>query len=895
MTQFDADFDYLELLGVEPQDVLRNAAALAGVVRERKKDWTAQALNPLYQQEARSRLERVREFEWFLSKPQELAAYIKLVLKLRAAARGAHEAKVVSLLTLACEGRRTITSPQRDLLVKEAKAESIPEGLVQEVLRARSFTVEGVRPAAVPEKPKLPLRSPALDRVVFNDLQKWLKVLDKGSLYELLDLPLASQPSRLLAAARLLFAHWSKILPKTNQSTAWEKTLQGCLTYLKDPEQKAKYDRALYNARVQKFADRVDLVLAGGVFGAAEQSRLARIGVEEFGLTEEVIRQCLAARLAESGMSLPGEIAPVVVHLQGQIRCRRCGLWCPPKQPQCRSCGGSLHHRCENPACRSAPLPIDSKACPECGLAVSRGVQYRNLLHLADAFLESGSHAAAMSVCQRAEQIHPGPAVSERVARAAQVRELLATLRRLAAANAWTAVAAGYKHLLAVAPRAAPTGVPSLEKISDFLADATKRLRSLPDEPVQSAKICLEFLNRWSDCEEAVQRLLGIVGRLESDGQPRLAQQLLGRLLEIRPGDDVLRGALGRLEQNVRQDEAQKAERASLLAEYDDAVGDARLYAAEVLLARLERLPGGAPPGAATVRQRLGEVRRELGTIEQATAGGTARESVLERYLVLLRRCRDCREALRALQSITLDPPAAPEVVAIRLEGSRRVLTWNPASGGRPATAFAVQRSISRPGSRQGTAPFQTIAEVETPFAVDDEVVHGGSIVRYMVHSVARSSITLEGEVLRSYELVSAPIAAPALLSWQEAINARSTRHPGALELTWYQPPGARRTLIERWPGGPEQRGAEIAIRPLTTEGRLLDEGLEPGVVFTYCIRSIFDGPEGEFYTPGITLTDAALGPSATSGAIEQAHESVPTGSVLNTASNLATPSANGP
>ncbi|MBV8309078.1 MAG: hypothetical protein JO344_01645, partial [Planctomycetaceae bacterium] len=136
----------------------------------------------------------------------------------------------MSLLTLACEGRRTITSPQRDLLLKQAKAESIPEGLVHEVLLARSFTVEGVRPATVPEKPKLPLRSPALDRVVFNDLQKWLKVLDKGSLYELLDLPSGSQPARLLAAARLLFAHWSKILPKTNQSTAWEKTLQGCLT-----------------------------------------------------------------------------------------------------------------------------------------------------------------------------------------------------------------------------------------------------------------------------------------------------------------------------------------------------------------------------------------------------------------------------------------------------------------------------------------------------------------------------------------------------------------------------------------------------------------------------------------------------------------------------------------
>ena len=83
MTQFDVDFDYLQLMGIEPSDALRNAPTLPEQVKAKKKLWTSQALNPLYQQAARSNLERAREFEELLKEPPALAAYANHVQQTR--------------------------------------------------------------------------------------------------------------------------------------------------------------------------------------------------------------------------------------------------------------------------------------------------------------------------------------------------------------------------------------------------------------------------------------------------------------------------------------------------------------------------------------------------------------------------------------------------------------------------------------------------------------------------------------------------------------------------------------------------------------------------------------------------------------------------------------------
>jgi hypothetical protein len=857
--KFDEDFDYFLMLGIDPAKAIGPLAALAEQIKAKKKEWTAQALNPLYQQAARSNLERAREFEGLLAEPAALAAYVNHVKECRAALRADHEAIVVNLITLACGARRELTVAQRDLLLKEVKSEGLPPSLLDDVLKSRSIAIVAERKADPIEQVRLPLQSPALDGVVFKEIQNWLKVLAKGSLYELLDLPSSTPPPRLASQAQLLFAHWSKVLPKTNTSTAWEKTLQASLTYLKDADSKAKYDRGLFNARVQKLVSRVDLVLAGSTFSIDDATALVRVGVQEFGLTEVVVEQCVAARMAVSKVS-PGEKAPVVIQVQGQIRCRRCGVWNGPKQGKCGQCGSSLHRKCENPSCTAGLLPVDVKACTECGLPIVRAVKYRTLLRMADAYLESGSHEAALSVCQAANQILPGPAVESRLTRATRVRLLAAIAREKGAAQAWSTVRTTLKELVTISPRINISGVPPLEKVSQYIAEATEKLRSVPaDAPlVETARICLATLRRWSDCEEAFQKLRQIAARLEAERDARRAHQIMGKLLELRPNDSELMAASIRLEPMAREAEMREAERKGVEREYLAALRESRLFTAERSLQTIE---GGtdykAPAaGADELRRRLAAVQRELTELRQGAGQTIHGDALISRYVDLLTRCRDCREALLALQNVPIESPAIPEGLMIRREGNRRVLSWRPGALGKRPTGYVVQRSITRPASRQVDPPFQTIYEGDAAYFNDDEVAHGGVVLRYMVHAVARGRIDVDGTTIRTYETVSPPAAFDGVLIWQEVMNLKSTRRERALELTWFMPTGARQVLIERWPGGPNDHGFGAAILPATAEGRLVDEGLGEKMVHTYRISCLYDGPDGEFRTPGICLTD---------------------------------------
>ncbi len=166
---------------------------------------------------------------------------------------------------------------------------------------------------------------------------------------------------------------------------------------------------------------------------------------------------------------------------------------------------------------------------------------------------------------------------------------------------------------------------------------------------------------------------------------------------------------------------------------------------------------GPPPAGADDLRRKLAAVQRELTELRNGAGQTIHGEALVSRYLDLLTRCRDCREALLALQGLPIEPPAPPEGLAIRREGNRRVLSWRPATAGKRPTAYVVQRSITRPGSRQVDPPFQTIFEGDALYFSDDEVAHGGVILRYMVHAVARGRIEVEGTTIRTYETRLAP------------------------------------------------------------------------------------------------------------------------------------------
>ena len=862
MTNFDMDFDYFLLLGIEPSQAMEDPVSAVGQIRAKRKEWTLQAHNPRFQHEAKANLERAREFEPLLQEPAALMAFADHVKQCRIVRVGEHEAELSLWLAFAVEGKKSLSVKQHALIQQEAKAKGIPETLLGEVLRKRGIAVVEAGPKTSVEKPKLPSRSPSLARTVFDDIQNWLKVLGKQSLYELLDAPNVSAPARLVTEAQRLYIYWSKALPKTNAGTAWEKSLQSCITYLKDAESKERYDHALFNHRVQRLVSRIDLVLSGVEFQPADQGRIVRLGVEDFGFSVEVVEQCVASRLAELGLTTQ-TINKFVIQTGNQVRCRRCAAWNNPNLTHCRECSCSLQRKCENPSCRHAILLVEAKVCPQCGLAILKGVQYRTLLRLVDAFLESGSHQAAVSACQLADQIHPGKAVTDRLAHASRIRLLAANAKTLAASKAWSGLLATWKALLNEAPRGSLAGVPSLEKVSTYLAEAVAKLRAVPADAssVDQAKVYLSCLRQWTDCDEAFQKIRAICQRLLSEQQPRLASQLVGRLRELRPDDPDLSALANQLEPEVQRIETLENERQILMNDYVAAVRDKRYFAAEKHLQALEsaKVSGPAPPAVAELRKKLANLRGELSALKQSSLPMDSSNRHLEAYTRLLENCPDCAEALNALATLAVAPPSPPEGLSLQLEGNRRILFWQPGSRRLGRLSFVLQRTIIRQGSRLTDPQFQTIYSGDAHHFIDDEIVHGGAILRYMIHAVDRGEIAVDGRVVRAYESVSSPVAFPVTLVWQEVVNLRSVRKPGALELNWFQPSGARQVLIERRAGGPSDDRSPPTSLLASSDGRLIDLNLEEGHVYTYRLSCLYDGPEGEFRTPGVSLTDGIV------------------------------------
>jgi hypothetical protein len=543
VAEFDISFDYLELLEVDPSQVSRlGIEGLRERIKYKKKEWTGKEINPLYQQEARLNKERIRQFERVLQEPATLVGYLKHIREVRLEKKQQQEEEMRGLVAIATAGRRRIISAQqRKLLKNEARARQIPDSLVGQVLKDLGVVVDPSLTGAVP-KPTVPHKSPALDRSVLAEIHNWLKILGKPSLYAMLEMAPGSHPAQLVSTAKLMYAKWSKILPKTTESIAWEKTLQACLTYLKDDEAKARYDRALFNQRIDDFLRRIDLVLAGPSVGRPEQLFLTRLGIEDFGLSSAVVDDCIASRADEKGVCFKRPVK-IEIQLQGQIQCRVCLAWNEARYyKSCRNCGSFLGRRCHNPMC-GAVVAGDAKVCPKCQLRLAQGRRYACLLELADTMLLRGKAAEARQACFLAGQILPGPQLENRLARAQLIQRLVEETHESVAKKAWSKTLETLRQLHEFAPQFRRQGIPSLTEINNYIEAAREKIHAIPagQDPVKAAKICLGFLVHWTDCEEAFEKLRSVCRLLERQQQHSLARQLTQKLLELRSTESLTR------------------------------------------------------------------------------------------------------------------------------------------------------------------------------------------------------------------------------------------------------------------------------------------------------------------------------------------------------------------
>jgi len=541
MASFDPSFDYIELLGMTPSDVLSaGALRLRKAIVAKKKEWTGKEQNPLYQQEARSAKERLLQFERLLGEQDAFVAYVHYQEEARAEKRQQQEAAIGRLIATAATGTKVLTPRQQELLQAEVRSLKVPVSVLHDVLRIMGIK-SGRANRPRPARPVVPRMSNAMDPAILMETHNWLKVLDKPSLYTLLDLPESAPPSRLVATAKLLYAKWSKALPKTSVCTAWEKATQACITYLKDEEGKGRYNRALFNLRIDQFLKRVDLVFAGPTFGKAEQVLLTRVGVEDFGLSERTVRECLIARATEVGVVIE---TPVKVNLtlEAQIQCRRCYAWnAVDIHSNCRRCGSSLYQMCGNPAC-CKPAPADAKVCQHCRLNLAKGKQFAGLLDLADTFLKQGNAKGAADASTLADHILSCTETARRLACAQRIRVLTTSLRWSVAHKCWSKALVILQELVVLAPCWRQSDVPSLETITDYVVAARKKLDSIPasTDPIDAIRICLTCLRHWTDCDEAYHRAHQLCRVLEQNHRYQEAWEAVCTLAEQRAADQDL-------------------------------------------------------------------------------------------------------------------------------------------------------------------------------------------------------------------------------------------------------------------------------------------------------------------------------------------------------------------
>ena len=435
---------------------------------------------------------------------------------------------------------------------------------------------------------------------------------------------------------------------------------------------------------------------------------------------------------------------------------------------QCRECGSSLHRKCENPACSGGPMPIDAKACPNCGLPIdqrgqvpdppggwpmssSRRVATRRRSRSArppdrswrGRRSRSGSPASPGSGCSR-RRPEPRPP-----------------------RKAWTAVGATLKELAQTRPEDHGHGRSGPSKRSR--STSPRRLRRLRASPPRHAASrrgkglsgdpspLVRLRGGFPEAPTALRRVS------RPNATPRRALQSPASSWRSDRADADLEGH-GRCGSNPLPGRPRSARPSARWPSGNTSppLRESRLYAAERAApdAREAGRPRPSPRRQPTTSAaRLAEVQREL---SELAAGGRRRgeERCAPRPLsrsseALPRLPRGPTCDSRACQS---NRRAHPRVLSIRREGNRRVLSWRPAAAGRRPTSY-VRPTVDHSGraSRQVDPPVPDDLRRGRLVFSDDEVAHGGVILRYMVHAVARGRIEVEGTTIRTFETVSRP------------------------------------------------------------------------------------------------------------------------------------------
>jgi len=210
------------------------------------------------------------------------------------------------------------------------------------------------------QKPKTAKRH---DSSVENKIIDSLKIIDKKSLYEFLDLSPTSSPDTLTAGAVEKDKKLKMNSNKDAKNTASSELAGLCMTVFKNTEAKEMYDAGLAALNLKELDEAIDAAGLDGVVDA-EEFEMLMIKARELRLAVDVAEEYICNYAFKKKWKVR---TPTKSELTKMRQCGNCGVMNKADSRNCSGCGFPLETAC--PICKTVN-PSTSANCSKCGFAV---------------------------------------------------------------------------------------------------------------------------------------------------------------------------------------------------------------------------------------------------------------------------------------------------------------------------------------------------------------------------------------------------------------------------------------------------------------------------------------------------------------------------------------------
>ena len=256
----------------------------------------------------------------------------------------------------------------------------------------------------------VPIRSEAEDATILRPLDPsmakriagLLEVVNKKSLYDVLQLSEMTGTKELHDAADKLYQEMGRRMPKSAEVTAYVELAGLAMEIFKTEEMRKRYDESVRQSGLDNLLKDVEDLMSRSVSKRleAEQVQIFLDDAQKSGWrTEEAL-----SKLEEQSMQHRWILRPPGADdLKPKIKCGKCGNLNVAENKKCTSCGLDLYIPCPNCGQR---VTSDQKACGNCGFPVGNRFKINDDLNALDEQLKTLSEEPEQESLARADELN---------------------------------------------------------------------------------------------------------------------------------------------------------------------------------------------------------------------------------------------------------------------------------------------------------------------------------------------------------------------------------------------------------------------------------------------------------------------------------------------------------